>query len=132
MRETEFQKVRKALEVLFGCVDVPMPERVDKDILKSAYRERVFQCHPDRAVARGGVEPGAESKTRTINVAYSILKKKMAEGEITTRTNYPRGQSKRRETRYPAVSQDGEIQFTKQYVKELMEEEVHLEAFRTW
>ncbi|MEE2960768.1 MAG: J domain-containing protein [Myxococcota bacterium] len=132
MRETEFQKVRKALEVLFGCVDVPMPERVDKDILKSAYRERVFQCHPDRAVARGGVEPGAESKTRTINVAYSILKKKMAEGEITTRTYYPRGQSKRRETRYPAVSQDGEIQFTKQYVKELMEEEVHLEAFRTW
>jgi len=89
MQGKQDQEVVEALSFLFGGVGASMPKTVTHDLLKQIYRERIFECHPDRAKALGLLEPNLAARTATLNGAYALLNRLITKGEIdTTKLNF--------------------------------------------
>ena len=89
MRGNTHNEIVEALSVLFGDIGGSMPAKITQDLLKQVYRERVFECHPDRAMSLGVMEPNLAARTATLNGAYALLSRRLARGEIdTTRPNF--------------------------------------------
>ena len=85
MRGNTHEEVVEALRFLFGGADLGMPAKITKVMLKQAYRERVFECHPDRAKSLGTIEPKLVAHTVTLNGAYALLSRLIAKGDIESR-----------------------------------------------
>ena len=72
-QSTSTSRARHACALLFGPnTDVRLGS-LDIGTLKRAYRARVFECHPDRAVAVGGDEASLSARTAEVNRAYEAL-----------------------------------------------------------
>ncbi len=69
------EHVWRALEVVLGgCPGVGvLPPRVDRDLLKSAFRRRAHQLHPDKARAVGLSEQALAERFHELKLAYDYI-----------------------------------------------------------
>ncbi len=91
--------IRRAYRLIFGGTPGPdsfAPGRLDLRGLKRAFRKRVLETHPDRAVASGGDQAIMMRQLMEVKSAFETLQTFLYNGAQTARPVAPSGNGRRR------------------------------------